>query len=429
MDGNKKYIIYSEPVREIMGTPPSHLTRWGTAIIFTVFVLFLVLSWLIRYPDLIPSQIEITTENPPATLIAKVPGRIRHLFVNDRDSVERGELLAVIGTPASITQYRKLKIFADTIREIKKIRLDHIPDISGIGELQAHYGTFMKTVSDLENFRVNDYYGNKIKSTGAEITELKRVIRTLNEKEKLQNEILRIEKDKFSRISSLTRDSTIAQIELDQATQDILAKNLATEQIRLDIATENLKLIGKEDLLNEYTSRQREEYNNLLTAADESFRNLKAQIQLWENEYLLIAPLDGVVTFTRFWSENQSVNRDEEVITIIPLSQGDFIGRFNLRMQKSGKVELDQPVNIKLSGYPYLEYGMVRGVVKTKSLVPSGDAYVIEVALPDGLNTLYGKKLEFTQNMQGTAEVITDDVRLLNKILNPFRHLVNINRR
>ena len=32
----------------------------------------------------------------------------------------------------------------------------------------------------------------------------------------------------------------------------------------------------------------------------------------------------------------------------------------------------------------------VRGIVKSKSLVPSGDAYVIEIDLPDGLTTLYG---------------------------------------
>ena len=88
-----------------------------------------------------------------------------------------------------------------------------------------------------------------------------------------------------------------------------------------------------------------------------------------------------------------------------------------------------QKVNIKLSGYPYLEYGMVRGVVKSKSLVPSGDAYIIEIDLPDGLTTLYGMKLDFTQNMQGTAEIITEDIRLLQKIVNPFRYMISSNKR
>jgi HlyD family secretion protein len=114
---------------------------------------------------------------------------------------------------------------------------------------------------------------------------------------------------------------------------------------------------------------------------------------------------------------------------VVPVNQGEYVGRINLRMQRSGKVKEGQQVNIKLSSYPYLEYGMVKGVVKSKSLVPSGDAYIIEIALPHGLTTIYDKKLEFTQNMQGIAEIITEDQRLLQKIINPFRHMIAKNRR
>jgi hypothetical protein len=71
---------------------------------------------------------------------------------------------------------------------------------------------------------------------------------------------------------------------------------------------------------------------------------------------------------------------------------------------------------------------MVRGVVESKSLVPTGDAYVIEISLPDGLTTLYNRNLEFTQNMQGTAEIMTDRLRLIQKIINPFRYLISKNR-
>jgi HlyD family secretion protein len=113
----------------------------------------------------------------------------------------------------------------------------------------------------------------------------------------------------------------------------------------------------------------------------------------------------------------------------VPAETGDYIGRVSLKMQRSGKVRTGLPVNIKLSGYPYLEYGMLRGVVRSISLVPTGDAYIIEINLPQGFKTLYGKELQFTQNMQGVAEIITEDTRLLQKIINPFRHLVSLNKR
>jgi len=88
-----------------------------------------------------------------------------------------------------------------------------------------------------------------------------------------------------------------------------------------------------------------------------------------------------------------------------------------------------QLVNIKLSAYPYLEYGMVRGVVKSKSLVPEANAYIIEIELPKGLTTLYGVTVDFTQNMQGTAEIITEDLRLIQKIVNPIRHMITKNKK
>ena len=167
----------------------------------------------------------------------------------------------------------------------------------------------------------------------------------------------------------------------------------------------------------------------LYSTLNESFGNLKAQVKIWENDYLLISPIGGIVTFTKFWSENQSVNKDEPVLAIVPDNPGKYIGRIYLKMQRSGKVKPGQDVNIKLSSYPYLEYGMLKGKIKTKSLVPAGDTYVIEIDLPSGLTTLYNRKLDFNQNMQGTAEIITENIRLLQKIVNPFRYLVSKNKR
>ena len=54
---------------------------------------------------------------------------------------------------------------------------------------------------------------------------------------------------------------------------------------------------------------------------------------------MLISPVDGTVSFTKFWSANQSVVKDEPVISVVPLETGDFLGRINLKMQRSGKVK------------------------------------------------------------------------------------------
>jgi multidrug resistance efflux pump len=422
-------ILYSDPVREIMGRPPRKILRWGTTVMFTVFILFILFAWLIRYPDTIPAPVEITTVNPPITLVTKISGRIKNLYAKEREKVVEGQLIAVMETTASITDIESLKRTIDTIVDPELLSSRSLPVFSELGELQGFYSTFLKNLSDLNSYTINDFYGNKINSLNDEISGIQEYINRLVVKEKLNSENRNLEGKKYRRDSMLYADKVIPESELEKSHQSLIRIDIELQQVRLDHSTKAIELAEKRQLLVDYRINRNQEKERYIAILGESFMNLKAQIKIWENNYLLISPIDGTVSFTRFWSINQSVIKDEPVMSIVPIDAGRFLGRINLKMQRSGKVKTGQLVNIKLSAYPYLEYGMVRGVVKSKSLVPTGDAYIIEIELPDGLNTLYGKKLEFTQNMIGTAEIISEDLRLIQKIINPFRYLVSKNRR
>ncbi|HBZ19982.1 MAG TPA: hypothetical protein DEO60_02545 [Bacteroidales bacterium] len=422
-------IIYSEPVNEIMGHPPGKILRWGTAIILVIFILFVLLLWLIKYPDTIPAPVEITTANPPVTLVSKLTGRIKNLYVRDKEETIKGEVLAVMETTASIDEINRLKEIVDTISNPERILLSFLPEFTELGEIQSYWGSFMKSLSDFNNYNINDFYGNKIISLTEEIDGILVYIGRVKEKEKLYGENLSLELRKFKRDSLLRVSGVYSESELEKSRQSLIRLNIELQQVRLDHSAKSIELAEKKQVLQDYRIKKLEEREKYFSVLNESFLNLKAQIKIWENNYLIVSPVTGFVTFTKFWSENQIVNKDEPVLSIVPLDAGDYVGRINLKMNRSGKVYPGQQVNIKLSGYPYLEYGMIRGVVKSKSLVPSGDSYVIELILPSGLTTLYGKKLDFTQNMQGTAEIITEDLRLLQKIINPFRYLISRNKR
>jgi len=412
-----------------MGHPPGKILRWGTAIILVIFILFVLLLWLIKYPDTIPAPVEITTANPPVTLVSKLTGRIKNLYVRDKEETRKGEVLAVMETTASIDEINRLKEIVDTISNPEPILLSFLPEFTELGEIQSYWGSFMKSLSDFNNYNINDFYGNKIISLTEEIDGILVYIGRVKEKEKLYGENLSLELRKFKRDSLLRVSGVYSESELEKSRQSLIRLNIELQQVRLDHSAKSIELAEKKQVLQDYRIKKLEEREKYFSVLNESFLNLKAQIKIWENNYLIVSPVTGFVTFTKFWSENQIVNKDEPVLSIVPLDAGDYVGRINLKMNRSGKVYPGQQVNIKLSGYPYLEYGMIRGVVKSKSLVPSGDSYVIELILPSGLTTLYGKKLDFTQNMQGTAEIISEDLRLLQKIINPFRYLISRNKR
>jgi multidrug efflux pump subunit AcrA (membrane-fusion protein) len=429
MKERKPEILYSDPVKEIMGNPPGRVLRWGTGILFSVFVLFILFAWLIRYPDTIPAPVEITTSNPPVTLVTKITGNIKYLYVKEKEQVTAGQLLAVMETAASMNEIKMLKQALDTVRKPELLVPEVLPSFSELGEMQETYGTFLKNLSDLKNYISNDFYGYKIISLKDEIHGIQEYISRLVVKERLYSENQTLEIRKFRRDSMLFVNRVIPESELEKSHQSLIRLNIELQQVRLDHSEKSIEMAEKRQLLQDYNIKKVEDKEKLVSVLNESFMNLNARIRIWENTYLLISPVAGTVSFTRFWNVNQSVVKDEPVITVVPLETGNFLGRINLKMQRSGKVKTGQKVNIKLSGFPYLEYGMVRGVIKSKSMVPSEDSYIIEIELPDGLTTLYGMKLEFTQNMQGTAEIITEDIRLLQKLVNPFRYMISRNKR
>ncbi len=429
MKSKRPEIIYSDPVKDIISNPPRRIIRWGTTVILSVLALLIVMSWLIRYPDIIRAQVEITTINPPVTLITKITGHINKLYVRNGQNVSSGQLLAVMETVASVQEVQSLDSTMERINKPENTSVKLYPQLTELGELQNPYAAFIKTLSDYNTYIENDFYGSKILSTVEEIKSIQEYIDQIKVKEYLFSENFKLEKSKYSRDSSLFAGKVLSDSDIEKSKQALIRINLELQQIRLDHSAKSIELAEKRQSLQDYKIQRQEEKEKLFTLMNEAFMNLKAGIRIWKNNYLLVSPVDGTVTFTKYWSENQTVAEGEPVLYVVPEDAGELVGRTSLKMQRSGKVQIGYVVNIKLSSFPYLEYGMIRGKVKAKSLVPSGDEYMIEISLPDGLTTLYGNKLEFTQNMQGTAEIITEDIRLLQKIINPFRHMASKNKK
>jgi hypothetical protein len=90
-----------------------------------------------------------------------------------------------------------------------------------------------------------------------------------------------------------------------------------------------------------------------------------------------------------------------------------------------GKIEMGQKVLIKLAGYPSMEHGILTGVVNLISLVPEKEGYIIEINLNEGMVSSYSERLKLVHEMEGTAEIITSEMRLINRFINPFKMILN----
>ncbi|WP_447951554.1 HlyD family efflux transporter periplasmic adaptor subunit [Chryseobacterium koreense] len=152
---------------------------------------------------------------------------------------------------------------------------------------------------------------------------------------------------------------------------------------------------------------------------------LRKSLKQWEQNYLLISSTNGTVSFTQFWGENQFVKSGDVILSILPQNKEAIVGRMLVPATNSGKIMTGQKVLIKLDNYRYQEYGIVQGKVQNISLTPDEKGnYYVDIILPNGLKTSYNKNLPFDKELKGNAEIVTQDLRLIERFFYQTRKLL-----
>jgi len=422
--------LRSEEVREILGRPPRWMIRWGITVIFVIIATLIIGSWFFRYPEVVPSSITVTTENPPSPIVARTSGKIEHLFVQDKETVKQGQPLAVIEDAAKYPDVlqleEKLKAFKVRFANSDIIRHNFSFDYT-LGNIQSYFASFLKKMEEFENFRELNYHNQKIRSLKEEKQKYEEYYqRLLNQKEISKREF-ELARNKYQRDSVLYKQQVIPKAQYEESETQLLQKQSAFEQNQVVLANARIQLSRLEQNILTLELDRDQQRNRIKSGLMEAFDNLKGAIDSWKKQYYMVSPIQGKVSFTSYWSKNQYVQSGKQVMTIIPEEEGEIIGKMTLGFQGAGKVKTGQTVHIKFKNYPYLEYGMVKGIVRSISEVPEDNVYMVEVGLPNGLTTFYGEQLEFHQQMTGEAEIITQDIRLLEKIVRPLRYVIHKN--
>lgn len=426
-----KQELRSTEVQEILGQVPSWIVRWGIGLIFLVITVFIVGSFFFRYPEVINAPIVITTENPPSYALAKSNGRITEFYVKDKQFVNPGQKLLMIENPANSNDVfevkSKLSDFQDFLQNFDTLHYIWPDKNYLLGEVQPFFSGFLRNYKAYISFLRIDYYNRKIKLAKEELQKYGIYYNRLYIQRNLLEEELNIIVEQTGREEKLFRANVIPTSEFEKSKTALLQKRREFEQARINLSSLDIDISNLEQEILEYELSYIENKKQLEFQLTESFHNLNSQIALWEQSYLLKSSGCGQVSFNKYWAIDQNVSIGDKVVSIISDHPGEIIGMINLSLKRSGKVETGQKVNIKLDNFPYMEYGMLKGNVKSISLVPSDNYYVVEVNLPDSLITYYNIQLDFGQEMQGLAEIITNERSLLSRIMEPFRYIINRN--
>lgn len=422
-----KIEIRTSEIDTILGKTPNWIMRTGISVICISALILLIGSMFFYYPETIQCDIRITTNLPPSQLVTKEGGLIKKLYAKNNEIVVRGQVLAMLENPANEEDILWLKSLTDTLTMADWSKFaKQIPANASdmeLGEITPSFSNLQKAIEAYRNFTNIRSFEKKGQSLQEEIGHTTSYETSAIKKYQLACTDYEIAAKAFERDSVLFNKGAATAIEYEQSKSILIQKKVSLMDYKAQI--ENIR-IQKSQLkysLIENQDQSTEKKTVLIKELEIAFKNVYAELNSWIQKYAIIAPYKGKASFTKYWSVGQYVTPGEEVMTVIPINN-PLIGKLVLPPAKSGKVKIGQSVNIKLDGYPYTEYGIVQGYVQAVSLISFEKNYLVDVSLPEGLHTNYGETLEFTQEMSGKADIITEDMTLFERFCYPIRSIL-----
>lgn len=152
--------------------------------------------------------------------------------------------------------------------------------------------------------------------------------------------------------------------------------------------------------------------------------SLKNAIKKWENKYLLESTINGQIFFTEEWNPNEKIEINDLLFSIVPKNNSEYICEIKVPMINYSKLKIGQSVNINLIGYS--DYGDLKGkITKIAPIADNEGTYHVVTSLENGLKTSINKKIVLRQEMLGTAVIITEDLRLIERVFYRFKQIFN----
>lgn len=419
--------LRSEEVDEILSKRPAVIIRYGLTIIALLGVLGLIASWYIKYPEIIKGGVMITTEKPPLKVIPRSSGRLQKLLAKPNQIVKQGDFLAEI---ENTTRLENLSVLQTLTKQLKNYLQNSTSKVSfpsneyTFGDLQLEYNSLLKNYQESERLVGDVIYQQRRRILEQQISDFKKMIVIGERQVDLNNEEYGNAEIKYQADKKLYQDKVYGKLEYLNLENTFIQKKKERETYAKSLIENSLTLSEKQRTLSEldfeYIQKTRTYRDNIL----QSVQNIDNLLANWQQNFVITSPSDGKLSFLKNLTENQMIRTGDTLFAVLPQNQ-PIIALSIVSAQNFGKVKVGQKVIIKLVNYPFEEYGSLSGNIEEIGTTPAGSQYRVKIKLEKGLLTNYHKTLPFQAEMQGSLEIITEDMSLLERSLYGLRKMLN----
>lgn len=416
----------SEAAEEIISRRPGFLIRHGSLIFLAILLLLAGACWLIKYPDHVPASARLTSINAPKKVICHTEGKLIKLLVKENDHVSSNAVIGFIESTADHTSVLLLDRSADEISALLAAdnsasleRYFKNPDPK-LGELQDAHQAFFLAYNNFKSYIPGGFYFQKKQALQTELGYLEALRQNLLQQQLINEKDIALSQQTFEMNETLRKDKVISENAYREERSRLLNKQMSVPAIQASIIQNDMLRNTKKTELMEIDQSIFQQKSLF----QQSLNTLKSRISEWKMKYLLIAPVEGTVSFSSFFQENQQLNQHETICYITP-SNTTYYAELYIPQHNFGKVADGQKVQLKFHAYPEAEFGQIYGNINFISRIPSDSGYLARVILPAGLTTTYNKKIRYSEGLTADADIIIQQVPLYRKIYYSLYSITN----
>jgi HlyD family secretion protein len=278
----------------------------------------------------------------------------------------------------------------------------------------------MQSFIAYKDFISNGFFLRKRAMLQTDMNNIQQLHSILLEQKQLLQQDISLSDETFNANESLAKQKIISPLDYRNEKSKLIAKQLSLPQINAAIVTNESDQNGKRKEMADLENQAGVERNNFIQA----LQTFSSHIQEWEYRYILTAPVSGRVSFAGFLQENQQVKNGQMIFTVHPENSRAYmeilIPQFNF-----GKVKTGQEVLFKFQAYPFEQFGSVKGRIEYISTISTDSGFLAKVVLPNGLQTNYDRSLPYQNGLLAQADIITQNMSLLERFYYTLRKQVS----
>lgn len=292
----KKVDLKSDEVRELLGTSPAWLIRWGSALLLLLLVALIVMAYFIQYPTSLQFPVTVSTSIESTAIQASKQGRIRFWLVEPGENVTAHQPVALQANQADYNHVLAIQERLDKFDPEDPATFRDFGDLDGLnlGSLNPLLDDFRKS---LQPQKVQSGGSNKeLRFKKKQSAALRTLVKELERELPDVISTARAWEKSFMDARASYSSGDISVEELQRIEAISTQKNEELEKLEEELAKRREDLKAVETAISKMRpSGTREVLDS--SAIREAFTNLVGTIDTWLEEHLILAPIAGEINF------------------------------------------------------------------------------------------------------------------------------------